>query len=108
MITQSSLMHNSKSSHCYAYDEKTLHIRLLCAKEEVEKVTLWIGDPYDWAVGGLDGGNLGGSDAHGWVGGQEVAMTREGETQNHDCWFAEFQPTQAPCPVWFYSLQQEW
>ena len=85
-------MHNPKSSHCYAYDESTLHIRMLSAQHEVEKVVLWIGDPYDWAVGGLDGGNLGGDDAHGWTGGQEVLMTKEAQTQNHDCWFAEFQP----------------
>lgn len=92
MITQSALIHHPKSNFCYAYSDDTLHIRMQCAKDEVEKVTLWIGDPYDWAVGGLDGGNLGGSDAHGWTGGTEVPMSLEGSIQNHDCWFAEFTP----------------
>ncbi|MET4696197.1 glycoside hydrolase family 13 protein [Endozoicomonas lisbonensis] len=92
MITESALVHNPKSTQCYAYNDTTLHVRLRCAKDEVEKVVLWIGDPYEWAVGGLDGGNLGGSDAHGWTGGREIPMILEGETQNHDCWFAEFAP----------------
>lgn len=92
MITRSSLTHTVKSADSYAYDEQTLHLRLKCAKDEVERVSLWIGDPYRWAEGGLDGGNLGGSDAHGWVGGNEVPMEREGVTEHHDHWFAEFTP----------------
>ncbi|GAM71388.1 neopullulanase [Vibrio sp. JCM 19236] len=55
-------------------------------------MVLWIGDPYHWAEGGLDGGNLGGSEAHGWVGGNEVKMELEGQTEHHDHWFAEFTP----------------
>lgn len=92
MITRSSLTHTVKSADSYAYDEQTLHLRLKCAKGEVERVCLWIGDPYRWAEGGLDGGNLGGSDAHGWVGGNEVPMQLEGVTEHHDHWFAEFTP----------------
>ena len=92
MITKSSLAHSAKSADSYAYDKDTLHIRLRTAKGEVEKVTLWIGDPYKWAEGGLDGGNLGGSDAHGWIGGNEVSMSCEGHSEYHDHWFAEFKP----------------
>ncbi len=92
MITKSSLTHSAKSADSYAYDKDTLHIRLRSAKGEVERVSLWIGDPYDWAEGGLDGGNLGGSDAHGWVGGNEVEMVLEGTTEYHDHWFAAFKP----------------
>ena len=92
MITLSSLVHIPKSAMCYASDRGTLHVRLRCAKHEIERVTLWIGDPYEWAVGGLDGGNLGGSDAHGWIGGREIPMETEVETQHQTCWFAEFTP----------------
>lgn len=92
MITKSALTHSAKSADSYAYDNETLHIRFRSAKDEVEKVTLWIGDPYHWAQGGLDGGNLGGSDAHGWVGGNEVEMHLEGVTEHHDHWFAAFKP----------------
>ncbi|MDE1243528.1 glycoside hydrolase family 13 protein [Vibrio aestuarianus] len=92
MITRSSLIHTVKSADSYAYDEKTLHLRLKSAKGEIDRVGLWIGDPYRWAEGGLDGGNLGGSDAHGWVGGNEIPMQLEGVTEHHDHWFAEFTP----------------
>lgn len=92
MITKSSLMHSAKSADSYAYDNATLHIRFRTAKGEVDNVSLWIGDPYHWAEGGLDGGNLGGSDAHGWVGGNTVPMLFEGQTEYHDHWFAQFQP----------------
>ncbi|GLO63124.1 cyclomaltodextrinase [Vibrio sp. MACH09] len=92
MITKSSLTHSAKSADSYAYDKETLHIRLRSAKGEIERVALWIGDPYIWSEGGLDGGNLGGSDAHGWIGGNEVAMELEGTTEHHDHWFAEFKP----------------
>lgn len=92
MITKSSLTHSAKSADSYAYDKETLHIRFRSARGEIDKVTLWIGDPYIWAEGGLDGGNLGGSDAHGWIGGNEVDMQLEGVTEHHDHWFAEFKP----------------
>lgn len=92
MITKSSIAHTPKSADAYAFDTETLHLRLRTAKNEVERVVLWIGDPYHWAEGGLDGGNLGGSEAHGWVGGNEVKMELEGQTEHHDHWFAEFTP----------------
>ena len=92
MITKSALMHFAKSADSYAYDKQTLHIRFRTARSEVTQVTLWIGDPYKWQEGGLDGGNLGGSDAHGWIGGNEVSMIYEGHTEYHDHWFAEFTP----------------
>ncbi|HAS6232216.1 TPA: alpha-glycosidase [Vibrio vulnificus] len=92
MITRSSLTHLAKSADSYAYNNETLHIRFRSAKNEINRVTLWIGDPYQWAEGGLDGGNLGGSDAHGWIGGTEVNMVLEGQTEHHDHWFAEFSP----------------
>nr|WP_086940596.1 glycoside hydrolase family 13 protein [Thaumasiovibrio occultus] len=92
MITRSALQHVPKSAQCYAYDNTTLHVRMQSARGEIERVTLWIGDPYRWAEGGLDGGNLGGADAHGWVGGEEVEMALEATTELHDHWFAAYQP----------------
>ena len=92
MITKSSIVHTPKSADAYAFNKETLHLRIRTAKNEVERVTLWIGDPYRWAEGGLDGGNLGGSEAHGWIGGSGVEMVLEGQTEHHDHWFAEFTP----------------
>jgi hypothetical protein len=92
MITISSLSHSAKSADSYAYNKETLHIRFRTVKGEVAKVSLWIGDPYQWEEGGLDGGNLGGSDAHGWSGGNEVHMEKEGQSESYDHWFAAFTP----------------
>lgn len=107
MITKSSLTHSAKSADSYAYDKETLHIRLRSAKGEIDKVSLWIGDPYIWAEGGLDGGNLGGSDAHGWIGGNEVPMKQEGQTEHHDHWFAEFKPPKRRCRYGFILYGKE-
>ncbi|GCG74468.1 hypothetical protein BvCmsH35A_02350 [Escherichia coli] len=52
MITVSSLKHSAKSEDSYAYDNETLHVRLRTLRGEVDKVILWIGDPYNWAEGG--------------------------------------------------------
>ncbi|MGL6259274.1 glycoside hydrolase family 13 protein [Vibrio sp. WXL210] len=92
MITKSSIVHIPKSADAYAFDDQTLHIRLRTAIGEIERVALWIGDPYHWAVGGLDGGNLGGSEAHGWIGGNEVEMKLEGCTEHHEQWIGAFVP----------------
>ena len=92
MLTYSAISHTPKSADAYAFDDKTLHVRIKTAKSEVSKITLWIGDPYIWEEGGLDGGNLGGSDAHGWKGGTEVVMHKEGETQHHEHWIGYFEP----------------
>ncbi|EJJ3072568.1 alpha amylase N-terminal ig-like domain-containing protein, partial [Escherichia coli] len=90
MITVSSLKHSAKSEDSYAYDNETLHVRLRTLRGEVDKVILWIGDPYNWAEGGLDGGNMAGTEAFGWIGGNEIEMEQEAVTEYHDHWFAVF------------------
>jgi len=92
MLTLSALRHTPQSADCYLDDPHTLHLRVHCARDEVARAVLWIGDPYDWEIGGLDGGNLGGGNANNWIGGAAIAMQREGSTQLHDCWFASFAP----------------
>lgn len=93
MITKSAIQHSANGADCYPYDLQTLHLRVRCAKGEVERVTLWIGDPYDWEIGGLNGGNLAGENAYNWTGGEKVEMNLEGVTQLHECWFASFIPS---------------
>ena len=84
MITVSSLKHSAKSEDSYAYDNETLHVRLRTLRGEVDKVILWIGDPYNWAEGGLDGGNMAGTEAFDWIGGNEIEMEQEAVTEFHD------------------------
>ncbi|MGL5328517.1 MAG: glycoside hydrolase family 13 protein [Peptostreptococcaceae bacterium] len=90
-ITKEAIVHIPKSNYCYGYDKDTLHIRIRTKKSEVNKVTLKIGDPYDWQEGGAGGGNLseGGSN---WIGENNVEMKIEAQTEYFDYWFCEFKP----------------
>lgn len=67
-------------------------MRLRSKKGEVEQATLRIGDPFLWAEGGLDGGNLGGANASGWIGAKNIEMRKEFEDEMFDHWFAEVEP----------------
>lgn len=51
-MMKEAIYHRPKNSFAYAYDERTLHIRLRTKKNDVEKVKLIHGDPYDWAKEG--------------------------------------------------------
>ncbi|MDX9691770.1 MAG: glycoside hydrolase family 13 protein [Acholeplasmataceae bacterium] len=42
------LWHNAKSEYSYAYDEKTLHIVLRTAKNDLKRVEIISGDPFSW------------------------------------------------------------
>jgi len=84
------IFHLPDSNYAYAYDEKTLHLRLRTAKNDVEKVILRAGDPYHWAHGG-GGGNLNAEGAMGWVC-EDVLMYKEASTELFDFWFAEVKP----------------
>ncbi|TNF08424.1 MAG: alpha-glycosidase [Bacillota bacterium] len=42
------LWHNAKSEYSYAYDQKTLHIVLRTAKNDLKKVEIIHGDPFSW------------------------------------------------------------
>ncbi len=91
MITKAAIYHRSHSSYSYAYDKNTLHIRIRTAKDEIDNVTLRIGDPYDWSVGG-GGGNLNAEDASGWIGANNLPMIKECQTELFDYWFCEAHP----------------
>lgn len=47
-MQKEAIYHRPKNEFAYAYDEKTLHIRLRTKKDDVEKVSLIHGDPYNW------------------------------------------------------------
>ncbi len=42
------LFHQAKSEYSYQYDENTLHILFRTARNDVNKVQLIFGDPFDW------------------------------------------------------------
>ena len=91
-ITKEAVLHIPKSQMAYVYDHQTLHIRLRSKKGEVKRSTLHIGDPFLWAEGGLDGGNLGGANARGWIGAKDLVMTKEYSDELFDYWFTEVIP----------------
>lgn len=90
-ITRAGIHHIPKSNYSYGYNKDTLHLRIKTKKGEVKRALLRIGDPYDWASGGCDGGNMNAS-GYGWVGGKTYVMKKEVETEYFDHWLAEFKP----------------
>ncbi|MBN9655937.1 alpha-glycosidase [Halobacillus sp. GSS1] len=70
--------HRPKNNYAYAYDEKTIHIRLRTKKEDVETVQLIHGDPYNWA------------DGH-WQA-EQKPMEKSGSDELFDYWFATLEP----------------
>lgn len=90
-ITKEAILHTPNSNYAYGYDKETLNIRIRSKKGEVNKVTLKIGDPYDWQEGGAGGGNLNASGSN-WIGSKEITMKKEVETAYFDYWFANCKP----------------
>ena len=77
------LLHFAKSEFAYAYDEKTLHILLRSAKNDLKRVTLIWGDPFSWK-------NQSNQDT-GWVHEKSVMIKRY-ESRDFDYYFAEIRP----------------
>jgi cyclomaltodextrinase / maltogenic alpha-amylase / neopullulanase len=50
-LLKEAIYHRPKDNFAYAYDEKTLHIRLRTKKDDIEQVNLIYGDPYEWVNG---------------------------------------------------------
>ncbi|GMB08868.1 alpha-glycosidase [Thermolongibacillus altinsuensis] len=50
-MLKEAIYHRPKDNFAYAYDDKTLHIRLRTKKDDVKKVYLIYGDPYIWENG---------------------------------------------------------
>jgi cyclomaltodextrinase / maltogenic alpha-amylase / neopullulanase len=72
------IYHRPKNNFAYAYNEKTLHIRLQTKKNDLEKVKLLYGDPYEW-------------NEDGWIFSYKN-MTLSGSDQLFDYWFVEVSP----------------
>jgi len=83
------LYHVSKSSYAYAYDDKTLHIKLKCKKGDVKKATLIYGDPYDFKSNTISG-NLT-SSLSDWNK-EEIQMKHEGSNHLYDYFIIAIEP----------------
>lgn len=91
-LDRHALLHLTDSQMAYIYDRNTLHLRLRTRARDCDSVTLRIGDPFLWEYGGLDGGNLGGANASGWIGARSVEMSLESRDSEFDTWWAEVRP----------------
>ena len=72
------IYHRPKNNYAYAYDEKTIHIRLRTKKEDVDAVQIVHGDPYNWA------------DGHWQT--EQKPMRKSGSDELFDYWFATLEP----------------
>ncbi|WAA13044.1 alpha-glycosidase [Fervidibacillus halotolerans] len=77
-MLKEAIFHRPKNEFVYAYDEKTLHIRIRSKKGEMEKVSLIYGDPYEWNNGK-------------WIT-KKIPMVKSGQDTLFDYWFASVQP----------------
>ncbi|MGM0878364.1 MAG: alpha-glycosidase [Bacillota bacterium] len=77
-MLKEAIYHRPKNNFAYAYDKETLHIRLRSKKDDLTKVFLVYGDPYQWSK-------------EGWTNSTKP-MTLEGSDELFDYWFAEVKP----------------
>ncbi|AUD63331.1 hypothetical protein BK010_06910 [Tenericutes bacterium MO-XQ] len=77
------LWHQAKSEYAYAYDKNTLHITLRTAKNDIEKVKIIHGDPFQW-TGDKDGNPT-------WVHHIDEMKVRY-QTEDFDFYFIEIKP----------------
>ncbi|MEY8347554.1 alpha-glycosidase [Bacillus cereus] len=72
------IYHRPKDNYAYAYNEKTLHIRLRTKKNDADIVSLIHGDPYEWQDGK-------------WIT-ANIPMKKSGSTDLFDYWFVSIEP----------------
>lgn len=77
-MLKETIYHRPKDNFAYAYDEKTLHIRLRTKKNDVDQVQLIYGDPYQWKSGQWQMNS--------------IAMQKSGSDEWFDYWFVSIVP----------------
>ncbi len=77
--------HEAKSKYAYAYDEKSLHIRLRTAKSDVKHVSLLWGDPFNWK---REKGEV----TWAYAKDAPMAMVNDYSDSLYDYWFIEVVP----------------
>ncbi|NBJ71095.1 MULTISPECIES: glycoside hydrolase family 13 protein [Clostridia] len=77
-MIREAIYHRPKNNFAYTYDKETLHIVLQTKKDDMQRVELVFGDPYDWK-----------NDE--WQT-ETKSMTKTGSTVYHDYWFIAIKP----------------
>lgn len=78
MMQKEAIHHRPTDNFAYAYDGETLHLRLQTKKDDVDRVELLHGDPYEWQDGAWQF--------------QTMPMQKTGSDERFDYWFAEVRP----------------
>ncbi|WP_350343008.1 glycoside hydrolase family 13 protein [Proteinivorax tanatarense] len=76
-MIKEAVYHRPKNEYAYAIDEKSVHIKLKTKKNDVQKVTLIFGDPYDFD-----------SNQNSWIS-NSTDMWFNGSDDLHDYWIAK-------------------
>lgn len=77
-MLKEAIYHRPKDNYAYAYDEKTIHIRIRTKRDDVQSATLIYGDPYDWKDGK-------------WIT-SSTPMKKTGSTALFDFWSISIEP----------------
>lgn len=83
-MLKEAIFHSPISKYLYAYDKKTLHIRLRTKKDDCDAVFLRWGDPFTWK-----------QDTKGiweWYPNEKLTMEKTASTSLFDYWFISVKP----------------
>ncbi len=84
-MNKAAIYHRAKTNLAYAYDESSLHIRLRTAKNDLQSVSLYCADPYEWECAD--------EATNKWEWKRVLLpMTKKETTSLHDYWFIEIKP----------------
>ncbi|MCU7667160.1 glycoside hydrolase family 13 protein [Bacillus thuringiensis] len=86
-MLKEAIYHRPKNNFAYAYDNKTLHIRIQTKKDDVEIVNIHFKDPFHWNGAGL--------------GHTITPMKKVGSNVLYDFWQAELIPPHRRVEYWF-------
>lgn len=92
-LNQAGVVHRALSPFVYAYDQETVHVRLMTAKDDIEKVELIYGDPYEWEAEKEEDRdwNFDPEKEKSWKV-ERTPMQHNGSDATYDYWFVAIRP----------------
>lgn len=90
-MNKAGIYHHCGNEWCYALDENTLHIRIRTAADDIDRIDLVYGDPFEW-------GEVSGKQT--WKSGI-APMSRSGTNGVHDFWEIRIEPPYKRLKYWF-------
>lgn len=92
-MNKAAVFHRALSPYVYKYDEETVHIRLMSAKGDLDRVELVHGDPYEWDAEREEDRDWNfDPDKEKFWKTATTPMTYSGSDATHDYWFVAIRP----------------